>query len=284
MTATAPARPREFAFGADDHRAVSALAYAEAGIVLPPAKAQLVYGRLAPRVRARGLDSVAAYLRLIETDAAERARTIDALTTNHTSFFREPHHFEDFAARVWPALAERLAQGGRVRLWSAACSSGEEPYTWLLAALGADRRAGEALLRRDLRLLATDLSPSVLATARAGSYPAQTLRTVPGVLRQTWVEETGEGGTIAAAIRAAVAFRSLNLLGDWPIKGRFDAICCRNVMIYFDEPTKARLQSRLADRLAEGGTLYIGHSERLVGAAAARFECIGRTTYRKVAA
>jgi chemotaxis protein methyltransferase CheR len=277
-------RAREFGFEPADHRAVAKLVYDEVGILLPEGKAQLVYGRLAPRVRACGLDSVGAYVALIQRDEQERGRAIDALTTNHTSFFRESHHFDDFNDRLWPGLSERLARGGRVRLWSAACSSGEEPYTWLMAALGSDRAAAEKLLSRDFRMLATDVSPSVLETARAGRYDKATVRTVPGSLRTTWLHGRGEMQEVDPLLRDAIAFRPLNLLGDWPIKGKFDAIFCRNVMIYFDEPTKARLQSRLADRLEQGGVMYIGHSERLVGDVQQRFQCIGRTAYLKVTA
>jgi chemotaxis protein methyltransferase CheR len=277
-------RGREFGFVAADHRAIAAMVYDEVGILLPDGKAQLVYGRLAPRVRACGLATVGDYVTLIGEDAGERARAIDALTTNHTSFFRESHHFDDFAARMWPALSARIAAGGRVRLWSAACSSGEEPYTWLMAALGPDKAAAQRLLKGDVRLLATDVSPSVLAAARTGRYSRQTLRTVPAALRAAWVRGTGDPQEVDPLLREAIAFRPLNLLGEWPIRTRFDAIFCRNVMIYFDEPTKAKLQARLADRLEVGGMLYIGHSERLVGGVAARFECVGRTAYLKVSA
>ncbi|KAK0339869.1 hypothetical protein LTR94_032821, partial [Friedmanniomyces endolithicus] len=125
------------------------MVYDELGILLPEGKAQLVYGRLAPRVRACGLTSVGDYVKLIERDEAERGRALDSLTTNHTSFFRENHHFDDFVERMWPGLVERVNNGGRVRLWSAACSSGEEPYTWLRAALGTDKAAAQRLLKRD---------------------------------------------------------------------------------------------------------------------------------------
>jgi chemotaxis protein methyltransferase CheR len=276
-----PSARREFDFTNADHQAISRIVYDALGILLPEGKAQLVYGRVAPRVRACGLVSVSAYLKRIADDEDERDRMLDALTTNHTSFFREAHHFEDFVERMWPTLAGRLASGGRVRLWSAACSSGEEPYTWLMAALGADRSAAHRLLKGDLRLLATDVSPSVLETARAGRYSADTLRTVPAKLRTTWVDDRL---TVDPLLRDAISFRPLNLLGPWPMKGRFDAICCRNVMIYFDEPTKAKLQSRLADHLETGGMLYIGHSERLSPDVAKRFDCVGRTAYLKVRA
>ncbi len=278
--AAAPTRAKEFAFTAEDHRVVAQIVYDTVGILLPPHKMQLVYGRLAPRVRTVGLPSIAAYVALIGRDAAERGRMIDALTTNHTSFFREAHHFDDFRQHRWPALAARLAAGGKVRLWSAACSSGEEPYTWLMAALGTDRAAAQRLLRTDLRMLATDVSPTVLDTARAGRYPPDVLKTVPGPLRTAWV---GRDGTVDPALRQAIAFRPLNLLGDWPVKGPFDAICCRNVMIYFDGPTKARLQTRLAELLVPGGMLYIGHSERLDDTLASKFRLVERTAFQKVA-
>lgn len=286
MTGAALSRAptREFGFEPADHRAISRMVYDELGILLPDGKAQLVYGRVAPRVRACGLSSVGEYVKLIERDAEERARVFDALTTNHTSFFRESHHFDDFCERMWPRLADRLNQGGRVRLWSAACSSGEEPYTLLMAALGTDRAAAQRLLKRDIKLLATDVSPSVLTTARAGRYSAQTLRTVPGPLHKTWVQGQGDSLSVDPMLREAISFLPLNLLGDWPIKTQFDTIFCRNVMIYFDEPTKARLQARLADRLEVGGMFYIGHSERLVADVAKRFECVGRTAYLKVSA
>ncbi len=277
-------RAREFAFCPADHRAIAALVYAEVGILLPEGKSQLVYGRIAPRVRACGLASFGDYVTFIGRDDAERARAIDALTTNHTSFFRENHHFEDFTSRMWPMLTERLAKGGRVRLWSAACSSGEEPYSWLMAAFGTDRTGAQRLLKQDFRILATDVSPSVLATAREGRYSKETMRTVPAALRAAWTTGEGESLVVDPMLRDAIAFKPLNLLGDWPIKGRFDTIFCRNVMIYFDEPTKERLLSRLADRLEVGGMMYIGHSERLIGEVHRKFECIGRTAYRKVAA
>ncbi|KQN37410.1 chemotaxis protein CheR [Sphingomonas sp. Leaf407] len=277
-------RTREFGFCKADHEAIAAIAHAEVGILLPEGKAQLVYGRLAPRVRACGLTNVGDYIALIGRDPAERARALDALTTNHTSFFREPHHFEDFAQRLWPTLAARLTAGDPVRLWSSACSSGEEPYSWLMAALGEDRAGATHLLRRDFRMLATDISPSVLATARAGSYPRDALANVPATLRSVWTQGRGDMLTVDPLLRDAIAFKSLNLLGDWPLRRRFDAILCRNVMIYFDEPTKERLLSRLADHLEVGGMLYIGHSERLIGPVARRFELVGRTAYLKVAA
>lgn len=277
-------REREFAFEPTDHRAIADLVYAETGIVLPPTKAQLVYGRLAKRVRSSGVTGFADYVALLTRNHEERAAAVDSLTTNHTSFFRENHHFDHFMADLWPTLDERLASGGRVRLWSSACSSGEEPYSWLMAILGGDRTAAGRLAQRDFQTLATDVSPRVVAQATAGCYATDTVKTVPERLRTAWLRHDENVVQVNPVLRALVTFRELNLLKDWPMRQRFDAIFCRNVMIYFDEPTKARLQARLADQLMPGGYLYIGHSERLVTDVASRFVCLGRTIYRKVSA
>ena len=285
MTAVEQTRGREFAFHDADHQAIAALAYAEAGILLPRSKAALVYSRLARRVRACGVSDFADYIALIEHNAQERACAVDALTTNHTGFFREAHHFDHFRSDVWPALADRLAAGGRCRLWSAACSSGEEPYTLAMAILGRNRAAAARLKGKDLRILATDLSSEIIAAARRGRYGTDAIATIPEALRDAWLDRGDDGAmTMRPEIRPLIAFRSLNLLEDWPMRQPFDAIFCRNVMIYFDDPTKARLQRRLADQLVPGGMLYIGHSERLAPEVAADFTYVGRTAFRKVGA
>jgi chemotaxis protein methyltransferase CheR len=275
-------RPTEFRFEPADHAAISSFVYDAAGILLPPGKMQLVYGRLAPRVRARGLTCFADYIDLISDDDVERTRALDALTTNHTSFFREAHHFDHFMEHAWPALDQRLATRGKVRIWSAACSSGEEPYSLLMAMFGTERGNGQRLARTDLRILGTDLSTEILETARAGRYSLETAASIPQSLRSIWMTRTGDQAEVNALIRERVAFRKLNLLEAWPMKGMFDAIFCRNVMIYFDETTKERLQSRLAAQLVPGGFLYIGHSERLAASVASQFTCVGRTTFQKV--
>lgn len=283
MSAAVAQRTAEFHFEPADHHLISAFVYEEAGILLPPGKMQLVYGRLAPRVRASGLKTFAEYITLIERDVAERTKAIDALTTNHTSFFRESHHFDHFLEHAWPALDQRLSARGKVRIWSAACSSGEEPYSLLMAMFGNERGNGQRLARTDLRVLATDLSTEILAAAKSGRYTADTVSGIPAALRSTWLGRAGDLAEVHPLIRDRVSFRKLNLLEEWPMRGKFDAIFCRNVMIYFDEPTKERLQTRLADRLVPGGYMYIGHSERLSASVAPRFACVGRTTFQKVA-
>lgn len=267
-----------------DFAAIARITHDASGIVLPEGKAMLVYSRLARRLRERGVARFAAYVELIEKDAEERARAVTLLTTNHTMFYREAHHFDHFDQHVRGGLVQKLLAGDRVRLWSAGCSSGEEIYSLAMTLLGSDASRGRQIAARDLAILGSDLSDTVLTHAAAAKYPRERLAAVPAQLRTPWVRAVGNELEMAPELRQITRFRRLNLLGDWPFAGSFDVIFCRNVMIYFDEPTKARLLARFADRLAENGHLYIGHSERLVGPAASQFTLVGNTTYKKVRA
>ncbi|MBX9797130.1 protein-glutamate O-methyltransferase CheR [Sphingomonas sp.] len=267
-----------------DFDAVRALLYKEAGIVLPPGKAMLVYSRLAPLVRGRNCGTFANYIKMIEHDAEERRKAVCALTTNHTFFFREEHHFEHFAAEARPQLVARANAGQPVRIWSAGCSSGEETWSIALTLLGADRGEGRRIAGQDVVILASDLADHALAAARAARYPAAAVDPVPAPLREAWMQVGGDTATVSPEVTRMVRFRTLNLLGAWPMQRRFDVIFCRNVMIYFDQPTKETLVSRFAEQLNPGGLLYIGHSERVTGAAARVLRPIGNTIYRKEAA
>ncbi|MCW1383026.1 methyltransferase domain-containing protein [Novosphingobium sp. KCTC 2891] len=271
-------------YGPADFQAVSELAHCEAGIVLPPGKAMLVYSRLAPLVRDTGCQTFGAYLMRLKEDAAERSKAICALTTNHTFFYREAHHFEQFEHDVRPALVSRLQRGDKVRLWSAGCSSGEETWSLLMTLLGPDRSIGQSIARQDVRLLASDIALHALRKAEAAQYRAEDLKPVPQPLRSAWTVPQGDDVTIAPEVRALARFRTLNLHGEWPMQGRFDVIFCRNVMIYFDNPTKERLVERFARMLAPGGWLYIGHSERVTGPALEELAPMGPTIYRRTAA
>ncbi len=264
-----------------DFQAISRLLHEQAGIVLPKGKAMLVYSRIAPLVRQSNCGTFADYLRLIGSNPVETKRVIDALTTNHTFFYREAHHFEHFAAQVRADLLARLESNDPVRIWSAGCSSGEETWSLIVTLLGEDQAEGKRMIRRNLRVLASDLAAHVLRRAEAGVYGAAEVRDVPRPLRQLWLSERNEEVSIGPEARAIVRFRELNLLGDWPMRQQFDVIFCRNVMIYFDLPTKERLVLRFAEQLQPGGYLYIGHSERVTGAAAALLEPVGPTIYRK---
>ena len=287
---TATGRPRhaprlvegEFALTGEDLRQIAAMLKADAGIHLTEAKAALVYSRLSKRLRALGLARFADYCAFVASaeGAGERQQMLAALTTNVTSFFREGHHFAHLAERVLPPLLEAARAGGRVRLWSAACSNGAEPYSIALTILSLMPDAA----RHDIKVLATDIDANMVAAGRAGLYGEAALRPVPAELRRRWFapERGGEAKawSVGEELRALVAFRELNLIGAWPMKGQFQAIFCRNVVIYFEEATQARIWSRFVPLLTPGGHLYIGHSERVSGPAAASFQFEGITTYK----
>jgi chemotaxis protein methyltransferase CheR len=237
-------------------------------------------------VRRSGLTHFGAFLDTLDNDPAMMTEVIAALTTNHTYFQREPHHFTHFEQAVRPDLVARAKAGETVRLWSAGCSTGEEVWTLLMVLLGPDRAAGLALARGPVLTLASDISTTALAGARAATYPAAALDAVPEALRRAWCVPDRSSGAeaqlvIDPAVQAMVRFRLLNLMGGWPMARAFDVIFCRNVMIYFDTPTKERLVERFARQLAPGGYLYIGHSERVSGPASALLEPVGPTIYRR---
>jgi chemotaxis protein methyltransferase CheR len=273
----APA-PREFDFADADFRALAKLAYDYAGITLPDAKKNLVYGRLSRRLRTLGLMTFEDYRNYL-TDNADREMQlfINALSTNHTKFFREQHHFDHFLSEVIAPFNEHHASGGRLRVWSAGCSSGEEPHTIaLLLQAEVKNIAG-----RDVRILATDIDTDVLRRAALGVFSAEAATSVPAKYRKL-LSQPADDDTVSIdrKVCGLITFGHLNLMNDWPVRGPFDAIFCRNVMIYFDQPTKARLVERFTDLLRVGGWLYIGHSESLIGSHP-RLKLSGRTIYRR---
>lgn len=268
-------------FSRGDFDIISKLIYRESGNVLRPGKAMLVYSRLARRLRDLQVGTFSDYISLINQDDGERRIAVALLTTNHTYFFREDHHFDHFRDEVRNDLIQRTKDGETIRFWSAGCSSGEEVYSLAFTLLGPDRSAGLQLAQRKFTFLASDLTDTVLETGKAAVYPAAALDPVPSALRANWTKSAGDSLQIADPVRNMVRFRRLNLLGDWPFTREFNVIFCRNVMIYFDEPTKAQLVERMAACLEPGGYLYIGHSERLPGSSGRDFEMVGKTIYRK---
>jgi chemotaxis protein methyltransferase CheR len=272
-------------YGEADFRRIADLIHTETGIVLSERKKMLAYSRLAPLVRRSGLTSFGAFLDSLAGDAGTMTEVVAALTTNHTYFHREPHHFEHFETVVRPDLVRGAAGGREARIWSAGCSTGEEIWTLMMVLLGPDRAEGMKLARTKLLALASDISVNALAGARAANYPASALEALPEPLRRIWCTAapgTGEPRlAIDPAVQAMVRFRELNLMGNWPMQRPFDVIFCRNVMIYFDLPTKERLVDRFARQLVPGGYLYIGHSERVSGPATALLEPVGPTIYRR---
>ncbi|WP_297512163.1 protein-glutamate O-methyltransferase CheR [uncultured Caulobacter sp.] len=273
----------EFAFTTQDFKRIAALLYDLAGISLPDSKATLVYSRLAKRLRALGMRSFNEYCAFVggENGHDESQEMLRALTTNVTRFFREPHHFDDLRANVLEPLADEIRAGGRLRLWSAASSTGQEPYSMAFTVLSVWPNAADL----DIRILGTDIDTNVLAVGRAAVYDEPLLEGIPAAARSQYFERDPSdrrSWRVCEAARRLVAFRELNLNGpSWPMKGPFDAIFCRNVVIYFDEPTQERVWNRFAPLVAPGGRLYVGHSER-VGASVTAFENCGLTAYRKV--
>ena len=240
------------------------LAYEKFGLDLRDGKQQLVEGRLARRMRELRFRSFADYYRHVtgDTSGAELTALIDSLTTNHTSFFREAAHFELLRSTILPPLGGRA----RIPVWSAACSTGEEPYS---IAMCASETLGESVLSR-LHILATDISTRVLATARTGAYPVERCRGISEAQLRRFLLR-GENRwqdwyRVKPQLRTAVEFRRLNLMEPFHLL-QFPLIFCRNVMIYFDHPTQEGLVNRLAACLEPGGYLVIGHAESLNGIA-----------------
>jgi len=256
--------------------------YQHCGIALGEQKHQLVQGRLQRRLRALGLREFASYCQLLRTDPdSELGELASAISTNVTSFFREMHHYDLLVSELLPRWLEEKKHNGRLRIWSAGCSTGEEPYALAMVLAEALERTGSSV---DARILATDLSPQALEQARAGLYALERMDGVSDERRRKWFLR-GEGryegyACVHPRLRELVTIQPLNLLHDWPMRGPFDAIFCRNVVIYFDKPTKQRLFERYAGLLEQGGYLFLGHSESMYGLSDS-FELVGRTVYRK---
>jgi len=273
---------REFGFTPHDFQKVIEILHADAGILLTQTKAPLVYSRLVKRLRVLGLGSFARYCAFVESDAgaAERQQMVSALTTNVTGFFREPHHFEHLKAHVLRPLIGPVRKGARLRIWSAGCSTGEEPYSIALSILEMMPDAAAF----DVRVLATDINPTVLDVGRAGAYDEGVLAPVNRRLLSDWFRGSrGADGRRTLAVgdelRSLVAFRQLNLLSPWPMTPPYQAAFCRNVLIYFDDAGQADVQKRIGGLLAPAGRLYLGASERIKGSGDLRLD--GVTAYRR---
>ena len=274
------AASREFEFTDADFQRIRSLVRNSIGIALAESKRELVYGRLVRRVRQLGLASFTQYLaRLEDGTDGELEQFCNAITTNLTAFFRERHHFEFLARELLPQLLQTNAASRRIRIWSAGCSTGEEPYS---IAMVVRETLGE-LAGWDLRILATDVDSSVLAQAAAGVYEAERVERLERERRSRWfVAAPGrQGYEIQPALRRLIAFRRLNLIEPWPMRGPFDVIFCRNVIIYFDKETQRDIIGRMAGLQRAGDHLILGHSESLLSVTD-RYGLEGQTIHRKL--
>jgi chemotaxis protein methyltransferase CheR len=270
----------EYVLEDSDFRKIISLVTDTTGIVIGEAKRSFIVGRLGRRLRALGLSDFGEYCQVLDgpDGASERHMLVNAITTNHTSFFREPHHFAALTSSILPeifAAPERRAR--RLRIWSAGCATGEEPYSLAMVLLDSSG----PLTGWDTRILATDLDTNVVAHAAAGVYDRDRLQSIPTKYMSRYVIGQPDGsGLMDGAPRSLITFKPLNLLDEWPMRGPFDIIFCRNVVIYFDKPTQRTLFDRYAEVLRQDGWLIIGHSESLANVSD-RFELVGRTIYRK---
>lgn len=259
---------------------VRSLVASHTGIAMTEAKRDLLHNRLQKRLRARGFASFGDYCALLEGgDAEEIEQFVNSVTTNLTGFFREPHHFERLSEKVMPELTAN--QGGRIRIWSAGCSTGEEPYSIAMTVTESVPKWRQL----DVKILATDLDSQVLSTAAQGVYSLERIEQIKESRHQRWLNKgTGinEGSVrVTPELKALITFRQLNLMHAWPMRGPIDVIFCRNVVIYFDKETQRRLFDRFADLMRVGGYLFIGHSESLFNVTD-RFRLLGKTIYQRV--
>lgn len=274
--------PREYPFSEDMFQRVRRLVHDEIGISLAASKRELVYRRLSRRLRALALSDFDSYLRLIEQrDPQELQSFCNALTTNLTSFFREPHHFQFLAQQLLPAIERNNAATRRIRIWSAGCSSGEEAYS---AAMVALETLGH-LRGWDIRILATDIDSEVLQQARHGIYNGEALEKVDAARLVRWFQRIGRSRQyrVCPQVKRLIAFRRLNLVDHWPMAGPFDVILCRNVIIYFDRATQRDVIERMARLQRPGDHLILGYSESLLDVTT-RYRLIGHAIHRRVAA
>jgi chemotaxis protein methyltransferase CheR len=270
---------REFTLSDAEFERLRGLVREHTGIALADSKRELVYGRLVRRLRKLAMPSFAAYIHRLESDdPAEFEEFVNAITTNLTAFFREDHHFRYLAEQVLPQFAARGA-GQRLRIWSAGCSTGEEPYSIAITLA----EAAAALRGQDVRVLATDLDSNVLAHAKEGIYEEARFEKMPAARREQFFTNVGPGRwRVKEAVRGLITFNQLNLMNAWPMRGPFDVIFCRNVVIYFDKPTQRELFARMAALQRPGDLLFIGHSESLFRVSES-YELVGKTVYRRLA-
>jgi len=268
---------------AESFEAISALAYKECGLQLVSEKARMLQSRLRCRLNELGMRHFRAYARYITAPEgmAERREMISALTTNVSHFFREKHHFDRLAQVILPEISSKILSGQKIRIWSAGCSNGQEPYSIAMTLMEVFPR----IFEHDVRILATDIDPKVVKFAQVGRFPDKMLTGMAPNLFEKYflIEEDGQDIVFSprGELTSLIRFKELNLLANWPMRGQFDLIFCRNVVIYFDLKTQNQLWPRFNQALKPGGRLFLGHSERITEPAAYGFISDGPTIYAK---
>ncbi|MDT8282405.1 MAG: protein-glutamate O-methyltransferase CheR [Gammaproteobacteria bacterium] len=276
---------KEFLFTEDDFKFLSELAAEKAGINLTTDKRELVYGRVSKRLRHLKINNFKDYCALLKKENnAESTHFINSITTNVTSFFRENHHFEYLAEKVIPDIIKknRNTKNPRLRIWSAGCSTGEEPYSIAMIL----RENISDIDNWDVKILATDLDSNVLQTAAKAVYQLDRVEQVSQERKRRWMlmgsGEKDKNIKMKKEIRDLVHFKQLNLTDSWPVRGMFDCIFFRNVAIYFKRPTQIRILNKFAEHQEKNGTLFVGHSESLIGLSQ-RYVSAGQTIHKKIA-
>lgn len=274
-------KTREFDFTDDNFQRIRRFVTEHTGIVLTEAKKDMVYGRLSKRIRKGSYNTFNAFCDAIESgDEEEQEFLINAITTNLTAFFRENHHFEYLANTIVPQLLKNNAYSKRIRVWSAGCSTGEEPYSIAMTL----REAIPNIDDWDVKILATDLDANVVAHGSRGVYSEERISGLSDARIKKWFKHgSGENKgyvRVSDKLRNMITFKRLNLLHEWPMKGAFDFMFCRNVVIYFDKDTQRELFDRYANILVPEAHLFVGHSETLYKVCD-RFKLLGHTIYQK---
>ena len=259
---------------------IGTLAREDAGIVIAPTKVAMVQSRLAKRLRQLKMSSFDDYINHVASPngRVERREMISALTTNVSSFFREKHHFDLLSETCLPALDDAIKKGETVRIWSAGCSNGQEPYSIAMTILEYAPNPPE----KAYKILATDIDATVLRHAKQGRYSSSMTNELSENRKNAFFTPCERDLQASPDLQRLISFRELNLFSDWPISSKLDVIFCRNVMIYFDENKQANLWERFRNVLKLGGWLCVGHSERLPTTVAQHFERAGITAYRRV--
>lgn len=272
---------KEFLMTQQDFHHIRDVVYDTCGIVLGDHKREMVYSRIARRIRALGLNDCHGYIQFMENNREQEfSNFINALTTNLTSFFREQHHFDFLTDTMVDKLKDWHKQDRRIRIWSAGCSTGEEPYSIAMTLAEHFKRP-----LWDFKILATDLDSNVLDTARKGVYRRDTITGLKREYAKNWFlhDKSLQQCKVNDDLSSYISFKRLNLLAQWPMKGPFDIIFCRNVVIYFDQPTKDSLFKRYAQMLREGGYLILGHSESMNLKVQTQYKALGKTIYQRIA-